>query len=301
MSQTLKERHEKRQRLNVLIEKTIKIDKKLSTLSEGKGTKTLLEAVDEAELRRAAQVLDQLEKLKTSNLNNLNNAIEQASSDVNKFVGGDQGLLKKGINWFKKQLGLKDPIHKTLGFVNAIKNASNQLPTIVKNNLGTVRSDNAEKTLSDICPPEKRQTLEKTLLKSLTPTGTYAKLMGLPYGKAADIVQDIMGAKISELSTVMKQINALPVPPPAEFTAAQQSAFDKSLAGKKKEDTKAPEEKSKVRSADELLKNAGINQDIVQRFGEENVKKATEALKNDKIDVNDDTISAWIVLMKNKQ
>ena len=105
----------------------------------------LMEAIDKDEFQQASKVLNKLNAIKKvadSDVNlkgTLGAAIKEASNEVNEFTGGGaKALFKKGAGALQAKFGLKpskNPLLKSLEFLNILETGLSVLPEIFANNI----------------------------------------------------------------------------------------------------------------------------------------------------------------------
>lgn len=205
--QTLKSRHDKK-RVKRLIEHSSNAKKRL--MLETRHANLLIEAMDDQDLNKASAIIDKLRGMKGKGLKSLDNAIQTAESELNKYTAG--GPITKAWSKLKSIAGFQNPLVKFMIFASALENGFKQMPVILKNNLINVDlTANQDKTLQTlITSDEQRQVLLKNIKKALSPKGFLGAFKKIPYVDAEAFSQDIMNIPVKSLATIVKQSNSGP-------------------------------------------------------------------------------------------
>lgn len=153
MNETLKKRYENR-KIDLIREKANIVDKQL--ILEQNTAKLIVEAMDEEDLKKVSSLIDKLRSIKKPTLPVLSAAIEQAEAELNKYTGG--GVLTAAWTKLKDLVGIDNPIVKITTFANALERGFSQMPTIIKNNVGSTDEIDTSKSIQSLLAP----TIKKT-------------------------------------------------------------------------------------------------------------------------------------------
>lgn len=203
MPQTLKNRRSSRQ----INERLQQVDARL--LAEANHAGLLLEAMDEQDLQRAGEIINKLRKVKGKGVKSLDQAIEKAESQLNKYTGG--GPLTKAWTKLKGIAGFDNPLVKFMTFANALEQGFRQMPQIFKNNIDVDISQNLDKPLSQlVTDPDKQKTLLNNMLKALSPSGFFGAFKKVPYVDKNVLVQELMQVPLKNFAAIAQAINSGP-------------------------------------------------------------------------------------------
>ena len=201
---TLKEQYEKR-RIKNLQERIKFVNARM--LKENYAAELIVEAMDKADLDKAAQIIDKLKKMTGKGLKTLDNAINTAIGEINKYTGG--GPIANAWTAIKSKVGIDNPLVKMMTFANSLETGFEQVPIIIKNNVGEVSKDNIEKNLMYVIgkqEPGVEDTVQKNLVKAFRPKGIFGSFRKVPYVENMDdFVWDLMNAPLKNLNAVVQQ------------------------------------------------------------------------------------------------
>jgi hypothetical protein len=200
---TLKQQYDAR-KLQRLQERVSKADQQV--LTETRAARLILEAMDEEDLNKATQIIDKLRGMKGKGVGTLDTAIDKAVSELNKYTGG--GPLTKAWAKLKSKVGIDNPLVKVMTFANALETGLKQIPQILKNNIGEIKPDMADKSIADALgeDEEKKKIVTQNILKALSPKGIFGAFKKVPYVDNMQVLaQDIMTAPLKAINTVVKQ------------------------------------------------------------------------------------------------
>lgn len=174
-------------------------------LRENKAATLIIEALDQSDYQRVTQIIDKLRKLKGHNMTNLDNGIDQAIAQLNKYSEGKP--LDKVWRKLKGVFGFDNPVVKILTFADALEKGFGQMPTIIKNNLGD--SIDKSKSIAQLVINEKtRKTLVGVIRKALSPGGLFGAFKKVPYVGADALTSDILTTPINNLINVIKVVES---------------------------------------------------------------------------------------------
>ena len=204
MTHSLKERREARK---VLQEKVNSIEE--NNRAAHQRAQLLVEAMDQEDLDKATQVLDKLRNLKGKGSVAIDNAVQKAEAELNKFTGG--GPISGAWNKLKGVVGLKNPVVKLTTLANALETGFGQMPQILNNAIDTSSMSDEEKQTTDdqvitqvVNDPAKQKTLVQNMLKALSPQGFFGAFKQIPYVEKDQLVQDMLtNVKIGDLKQMM--------------------------------------------------------------------------------------------------
>lgn len=204
MNQTLQHRHQLR-RLNESLKRA-----DLQLLSENKHAQLLIEAMNDQDLQQASNVIDKLRGLKGKGIKSLDDAINKAESQINRYTAG--GPLVKAWNKLKGIAGFDNPLVRFMTFANALEQGFRQLPTIIKNNLPDVDLNaNQDETIAQLVTDvDKQKTITDNMLKALSPKGIFGAFKKVPYIDKNTLAQNLLNVPIKQLSAVIRQVNSGP-------------------------------------------------------------------------------------------
>lgn len=163
MAKTLKNTYE-RKALSSLQERIRKIDAQV--MSEARFADVLVERMEQGDLDKVSQIIDKLESIKNPKLPVLTKAIEQGQADVNKYTAG--GPLANAWSKLQGLAGIDNPIVKITTFADALERGFQQLPTIIKNNLGSMKDVDTSKSLTQLMTPQPQAQQNVTTQTSTT-------------------------------------------------------------------------------------------------------------------------------------
>lgn len=129
-------------KITMLNERVVILDRKM--LNE-RHTRLLVEALDDATLQTANNIINKLRKIKGKGLKSLDDSISEAENQLNKYTGG--GVLSKALTKLKSVVGIDNPLVKFMTFANALENGFKQLPTIINNATDADLDANKEKNV----------------------------------------------------------------------------------------------------------------------------------------------------------
>lgn len=227
MTTTLKQRHQN-ERLKKLNERVINADKQL--IAETRVANMLIEAMNEKDLQDAANVIDKLRSMKGKGLGTLDAAIDKAVAELNKYTGG--GTLAQAWSKLKTKVGIDNPLVKVMTFADALEHGFKSVPTILKNNIGEIKPDMAEKSINDVVQDQNvKNTIVNNILKALRPQGIFASFKNIPYVDDMKVLaQDMLSTPLKNLNMIVKQATsgtqAANVAPDMKDIAQQQGAAE---------------------------------------------------------------------------
>lgn len=182
-------------KVSKLQEKSLMIENQI--IQEHAACNLILEAMDENEISKASDVIQKLKNIAAGmpSAKNLQVAVKNAISDVNKYTGGN-AITKMGQELFSKLTGSDNPIIKSLALAQCLEKGFGLFPKIIKN-LGLDEGEGA--TLVDrIETVEKGNTqksfklLQNNLTKAFTPSGIFGVFKKVPYADISAIINELM-------------------------------------------------------------------------------------------------------------
>lgn len=179
---------------------------KLQLLREHRAANIIIEAINQDDLRRASQIIDKLRGIKGKGIGYLDDAIDKAISELNKYTAG--GPLTKAWTAIKGKMGIDNPLVKMMTFANTLETGFAQLPTIIKNNVGELTRDQAETSLNDVITDnDVRTTVMQSIAKALSASGIFGVFKKIPYiGDKNLLVADMMNVPLKNLNAVTRQV-----------------------------------------------------------------------------------------------
>ena len=201
MIPTLKEQHATK-KINSLRGHIKLID--VGLLKENHDANLIIEAMNKADLDKSTQIIDKLRKMTGKGLKTLDAAIEQAIGEINKYTGG--GPLANAWTSMKSKVGIDNPLVKMMTFASALETGFEQVPIIIKNNVGEISKEDSEKNLTYVAgkkDPEVEKTVQKMLLKAFRPKGVFGAFRKVPY------VNDMNEFAFELMNVPLKNLNAL--------------------------------------------------------------------------------------------
>lgn len=208
MAKTLKDNYTS-QRLERLQENVKKIDNQM--LLETKMSQLITEVMNEKDLNTASAIIDKLRGMKGKGIGTLDSAIDKAVGQLNKYTGG--GPIAQAWAKIKSTAGVDNPLVKIMTFANALEAGFKQIPQILKNNIGEITPELADKSIMDAIgdDEQKKTTITQNLLKALAPKGIFGAFKKIPFiDNGQLLVQDLMSAPLKGLNAIIKQSAAGP-------------------------------------------------------------------------------------------
>jgi len=224
MAITLKEQHTHK-KLQILTERVKAIDTQI--INENRAANLLLEAMDQGDLDKASAIIDQLTAIKGKGLPSVDNAVAQATAEINKFTGG--GPIAGALSKLKGKLGFDNPLVKILALANALETGFKQVPQIIKNNVGQLTPEQADQTLEQIANSAQsagkatvsggkvtdsaenvKTTLVTNVLKALKPKGFFSSFKKIPYIDMNALADELTKVPLKNLNAIVKQVTSGP-------------------------------------------------------------------------------------------
>lgn len=179
---------------------------KLQLLREQRAANIIIEAMNKADLEVASKIIDKLRGIKGKGISYLDNAIDTAIAELNKYTAG--GALTKAWSALKGKVGIDNPIVKMMTFANTLETGFGQLSTIIKNNVGELTKDQAEGSLNDVITDEQvRKTVTQSLIKALSANGIFGTFKKIPYINDKNaLAGEMMTVPLKNLNAVTRQV-----------------------------------------------------------------------------------------------
>ena len=204
MQLTLKQQY-KAKKLKTLQEHVKSVDQRL--LKENHVADLIIEAMNKADLEKSTQIIDKLRKMTGKGLKSLDVAIDAAIAEINKYTGG--GALTAAWTAMKSRVGIDNPLVKMMTFANALETGFEQVPIIIKNNVGEVNKEDSEKNLTYMAgkkDPNVEDTVQKTLLKAFRPKGVFGAFRKVPYiNDMNEFAFELMNVPLKNLNAIVQQ------------------------------------------------------------------------------------------------
>jgi hypothetical protein len=183
---------------------------KLQLLREHRAANVIIEAIDKDDLHRASQIIDKLRGIKGKGIGFLDDAIDKAISELNKYTAG--GPLTKAWTAIKGKMGIDNPLVKMMTFANTLETGFGQLPQIIKNNVGELSKDQAETSLNDVITDDQvRTTVTQSIVKALSASGIFGVFKKIPYISDKNLLAaDMMNVPLKNLNAVARQVMSGP-------------------------------------------------------------------------------------------
>lgn len=241
MAGTLKERYETK-KIGQLRERVSRADAQL--LREERAARLILEAMDQEDLDKVTAIIEKLNNVKKYNVKSLNDGIDAAIAELNKYTAG--GPLVKAWSKLKSKVGIDNPVIKITTLASALEKGFSQLPQILKNNgvdlknvnvdnetlqsaitrqaidklnneaqgdsgpptISTKDIENTDKANKDPKVKQKIDTVVAQLRKALAPGGIFGAFKKVPYVDTQALVNDLMNAPLKNFSGLVKDVNS---------------------------------------------------------------------------------------------
>jgi len=276
MARTLQERYEEK-RLNELRDR-VKND---TDVLRDHRFELMMEAMDPNDLKQAEKIIEKLRALKGQGLDDLDNAIEKAESELNKFTAKPGLLQKLG---FKKN----SPITKIMAFVSGLETAFKQLPSIIKNNVKDLKDleDMKDQSLSSILnDEEKLKTLKANVERAFRPQGVWGSFGTVPYINIQNFVRDIIDAPVKTLTQITGVLKEIPPPPQPKSNDAEKTGTTPPENAEPTSTTEPATQAPPEPRAGKTVKTSAVEKKIAQLMKTEfktstvNVQKMIDAMK----------------------
>ncbi len=245
MAQSLKKRYNAK-KLQMLQEHVKAANAQL--LKEEAAARLIVEVMSQEDLEKVSTIVQKMESIKSPQLPVLSKAIEQATTELNKYTGG--GMLTKAWAKLKSLVGIDNPVVKVMTFADALERGFSQIPLILKNNLGNVKNIDTSKSLSTLlAEPQKTGSTKELpkdkeepftddpvgskwpgpasqneadnvkvsgklkivadqMLKALTPAGIFGAFKKIPYIDTKALVQELVTAPINAIAPAIKKMQS---------------------------------------------------------------------------------------------
>ena len=204
MQLTLKQQY-KAKKLKTLQEHVRSVDQRM--LKENHVAGLIVEAMNKADLEKSTQIIDKLRKMTGKGLKSLDTAIDTAIAEINKYTGG--GTLTAAWTAMKSKVGIDNPLVKMMTFANALETGFEQVPIIIKNNVGEVSKEDSEKNLTYMTgkkDPNVEDTVQKSLLKAFRPKGVFGAFKKVPYiNDMNEFAFELMNVPLKNLNVIIQQ------------------------------------------------------------------------------------------------
>lgn len=173
----------------------------------------LFEAINDADLKAVTDVITLLKRADLSAMPNIDQMIDDVVDELNNMLakGGTQtgavGFLKRLFT--KGESALQGPVGKALALVTTLENGFKTLPAIIKANVKGNDPGIKDRPLADVAG-NRRGPLDAAIKQAFTKSPLSAKGIKLNDAQLADIVDDIMAAKLEAVAAASKALASAP-------------------------------------------------------------------------------------------
>lgn len=169
----------------------------------------LMETISDRDLKAVTDVISRLKRVDLSAMPNIDRMVDNVVDELNNMLA--KGGTQTGAIGFLKRLftsgesALQGPIGKALALITTLETGFKTMPTIIQANIKGTDPGIKDRPLADVAG-NRRGPLDMAIKQAFTKSPLSIRGVKLDDSQLADIVDDIMAAKLGAIAAVSKAL-----------------------------------------------------------------------------------------------